>query len=236
MKKGKLYLIPVSIGNNENLKMIIPSYNFEIIGKLRYFIVEKERTARRFISIAGHPLSIDDLTFYELNKHDKHQNINFFLEPVKRGFSIGLMSEAGTPAIADPGSLLVAQAHQLNIEVVPLVGPNSILLALMASGFNGQGFAFHGYLPIDGSKRFEKLKDIENDIYRKNQTQIFIETPYRTEQMLTAIIKACNINTKLSIACDLTLKTEWIKTLSIARWQKQTPTLRKRLAVFLLFK
>ena len=205
------------------------------MGEITRFIVEKTRTARRFISAAGHPQPIEKLKFYELDKHSKNQNIKALLTPLLEGHSMGLMSEAGTPSVADPGSRIVAMAHELKVEVVPLTGPNSLLLALMASGFNGQGFTFHGYLPIDSKARSSKLITLENDINKKNQTQLFIETPYRNLHMFESIVKTCRPQTKLCIACDLTLPTQWIKTLPVSQWKKETVNLHKRPVVFLLF-
>ncbi len=235
MQKGKLYLIPVTLGDNDTISKVLPYSVFEIIDKLNFFIVEKTRTARRFISVAINNKSIDEIHFFELDKHSKNQDIKAFLNPLFQGFSIGLMSEAGTPAIADPGSQIISLAHMLNIEVVPLVGPNSLLLALMASGFNGQNFVFHGYLPKEKENRVKKLKKLETDILKKEQTQIFIETPYRNSQLFESILKTCKAQTKLCLACDITLSSQWIKTKTVANWKKETVNLRKKLTVFLLF-
>ncbi len=236
MKKGKLYLIPVTLGDNNTIIKVLPAYVLDVLKDLEYFIVENIRTARRFISAAGHNKAIDDLVFFELDKHSKNQDINTFLHPLLNGVSMGLMSEAGTPAVADPGSEIVNLAHQKGIEVVPLTGPNSILLALMASGFNGQGFVFHGYLPIEKDLRIKKLKELEVNIAKFNQTQIFIETPYRNNKMFETILQYCKPHTKLSVACDLTLASQWIKTHTVSDWKKETVNLHKRPTVFLLFK
>jgi 16S rRNA (cytidine1402-2'-O)-methyltransferase len=236
MKKGKLYLIPVTLGDNNTISKVLPAYVLEVLRNLDYFIVENSRSARRFISAAGHNKAIDELTFYELDKHQKNQNINAFLQPLLKGISMGVMSEAGTPAVADPGSEIVNVARQNGVEVVPLTGPNSIILALMASGFNGQGFVFHGYLPVEKNLRIKKLRELEANIAKYNQTQIFIETPYRNNQMIETILKCCKPQTKLSIACDLTLSSQWINTLTVSAWKKETVNLHKRPTVFLLFK
>ncbi len=236
MKRGKLYLIPVTLGDNNTIVKVLPSYVLDVLKTIDYFIVENIRTARRFISAAGHSKPINDLTFFGLDKHSESQDINPFLQPLFNGFSMGLMSEAGTPAVADPGSRIVLLAHQKGIEVVPLTGPNSILLALMASGFNGQGFVFHGYLPVEKDLRIKKLRELETNILKFNQTQIFIETPYRNNQMLETVKRYCKPATKLSVACDLTLPTQWIKTLPVSQWKKETVNLHKRPTVFLLYK
>lgn len=174
--QASLYLIPVTLGET-SVEQVLPTYNKEIILQIKYFIVENIRSARRFLKKVESSINIDELTFYELNKHTKPEDIENYLNPMVNGFHVGIISEAGCPAIADPGSDIVAIAQKKNYKVVPLVGPSSILLSLMASGFNGQGFAFHGYLPIDGSERIKKIKQLENLIHHEHQTQIFIETP-----------------------------------------------------------
>jgi 16S rRNA (cytidine1402-2'-O)-methyltransferase len=182
-------------------------------------------------------MDIDALTFYTLNKHTSQEELSEFLYPIKEGHSIGIISEAGCPAIADPGADVVAIAQQKNIKVVPLVGPSSILLALMASGFNGQNFAFHGYLPIDNDQRIKTLKSLEQRIYSENQTQLFIETPYRNAKMVEDILKSGKPSTKLCIAADITLNNEWIQTHPLSEWKKkQRPELSKRPCIFALYK
>jgi 16S rRNA (cytidine1402-2'-O)-methyltransferase len=176
--KGKLYLIPSSLGNSK-LNSIIPEYNSKIINRLDEFIVENIRTARRFLKKTGFKKSFDNITFYILDKHSDQTEILSYLNSIDKGKDIGLLSEAGTPCIADPGAEIVRMAHQKNIRVIPLVGPSSIFLALMASGFNGQNFVFHGYLPVKKYLKINKIKTLEKDAQQKNQTQIFIETPYR---------------------------------------------------------
>ncbi len=234
MTKAKLYLIPVPLGDNGTIPMVLPGGVLETVRLLKHFIVEKKRTARRFISAVHHPLNIDSLHFYELDKHNPDQNIKALMEPLFSGYSMGLMSEAGTPAVADPGSKVVETAHNHDIEVVPLTGPNSILLALSASGLNGQGFVFHGYLPVKQAERNRKLIEIEKEAKRKYQTQIFIETPYRNMQLLESILNLCRPQTKLCIACDITLPDQQIATKTVAEWKKETVNLHKRPTVFLL--
>ena len=232
---GHLYLIPTTLGETE-LDKILPSGNSEIISSIRFFIVENIRTARRFLKKVNREINIDELTFFELNQHTKPEEISQFLQPLKAGSDMGVISEAGCPAIADPGADVVALAQAQNFNVVPLVGPSSILLSLMASGFNGQSFAFLGYLPVQQNDRIKALKKMESRIYSEHQTQIFIETPYRNMKMLDDILSTCQPNTKLCIAADITLDTEFIKTKPVSAWKKQKPDLNKRPCIFLLFK
>ncbi len=236
IKKGTLYLFPVTLGNNENISKVIPTYNHEILHGIRVFIVENIRTARRFIKKSGHPLPIDDMQFFELNKHTPEEELYSFLQPAENGEDMGVLSEAGTPAVADPGAVVVNMAHRKNICVVPLVGPNSIILALMASGFNGQQFYFHGYLPIESHQQAKKIREIEQDAWRKSVSQIFIETPYRNNKMLESLVKTCKPQTLLCVASNLTLPTEKIITRNIADWKKETADLNKKPAVFILYK
>lgn len=233
--QASLYLIPVTLGET-SVEQVLPTYNKEIILQIKYFIVENIRSARRFLKKVESSINIDELTFYELNKHTKPEDIENYLNPMVNGFHVGIISEAGCPAIADPGSDIVAIAQKKNYKVVPLVGPSSILLSLMASGFNGQGFAFHGYLPIDGSERIKKIKQLENLIHHEHQTQIFIETPYRNQKLVEDIIKHCTPSTKLCIAMNITCENEYIRTLSVKQWAKQLPDMAKQLCIFLLYK
>lgn len=233
--QASLYLIPVTLGET-SVEQVLPTYNKEIILQIKYFIVENIRSARRFLKKVESSINIDELTFYELNKHTKPEDIENYLNPMANGFHVGIISEAGCPAIADPGSDIVAIAQKKNYKVVPLVGPSSILLSLMASGFNGQGFAFHGYLPIDGSERIKKIKQLENLIHHEHQTQIFIETPYRNQKLAEDIIKHCTPSTKLCIAMNITCENEYIRTLSVKQWAKQLPDMAKQLCIFLLYK
>ena len=232
---GGLYLIPTTLGDTETDK-ILPRGNADIITSIRYFIVENIRTARRFLKKINRDIIIDELTFFELNEHTKPEEIAQFLQPLKTGNDMGVISEAGCPAIADPGADVVALAQQQNFRVVPLVGPSSILLSLMASGFNGQSFAFLGYLPVQQSERIKALKKMESRIYSENQTQIFIETPYRNMKLVADIVQHCMPNTKLCIATDITLESEYIKTKTNAEWKKGIPDLHKRPCIFLLYK
>ena len=234
--KGKLFLLPTTLGSFDTIGSVLPDYNTQIIHGLDIFIVEQVRTARRFLSKLKHPIAIDDIEFYELNKHTHESEVFSFLYGITGGRSIGLLSEAGTPCIADPGASVVKIAHELGIVVVPLVGPNSIILSLMASGFNGQNFAFHGYLPIDKSALSKRLRELEQRANRDNQTQIFIETPYRNNQMLSSILKSCSPNTLLCVATDLTLPTESIITLPISSWKHKKPDFHKKPTVFLLYR
>ncbi len=230
-----LFLIPVTLGET-SIEQVLPTYNKEIILTIKHFIVENIRSARRFLKKVDNDINIDELTFYELNKHTKAEDIEGYLQPITNGFHIGIISEAGCPAIADPGSDIVAIAQVKNYKVVPLVGPSSILLSLMASGFNGQSFAFHGYLPVDSSDRIKKIKQLEHLILQEHQTQIFIETPYRNQKLVEDITKHCNPSTKLCIAMNITCENEYIKTLPVKQWGKQLPDMAKQLCIFLLYK
>jgi 16S rRNA (cytidine1402-2'-O)-methyltransferase len=239
---ANLFLIPVTLGETETasadgqITRVLPSYNKEIILSLNYFIVENVRTARRFLKQTDSAINIDALTFYALNKHTSKEELSDFLAPIKEGHSIGIISEAGCPAIADPGADVVAIAQQKDIKVIPLVGPSSILLALMASGFNGQCFAFLGYLPIDSNERIKALKALEQRIYSEDQTQLFIETPYRNNKLVEDILKTGKPSTRLCIAADITLETEFIKTKTIQEWKKGVPDLSKRPCIFALYR
>jgi len=235
-KKGTLYLFPVTLGSNEHIPQVIPAYNHEILHGIRVFIVENIRSARRFIKKTGHPLPIDEMQFFELNKRTPEEAVYSFLQPAENGEDIGVLSEAGTPVVADPGAVVVNLAHRKNIRVVPLVGPNSMILALMASGFNGQHFCFHGYLPIDTQRRIKKIREIEQDAWQNNTSQIFIETPYRNNKMLESLIKTCKPQTLLCVASDLTLPAEKIITRNIAGWKKEKADFDRKPAVFILYK
>ncbi|HNX11836.1 MAG TPA: SAM-dependent methyltransferase [Paludibacteraceae bacterium] len=230
-----LYLIPTTLGETA-LDTILPAQNDQIVISLKYFIVENIRTARRFLKKVNREINIDELTFFELNQHTSPEEISTFLKPMQEGQDMGVISEAGCPAVADPGADVVAIAQQRNYVVKPLVGPSSILLSLMASGFNGQSFTFHGYLPIQQSDRAKMLKKMEVQIYNNNQTQLFIETPYRNMKMLEDILTVCMPDTKLCIAVDITLETEFIKTKTVKEWKSQKPDLNKRPCIFLLYK
>lgn len=230
-----LFLIPVTLGET-GIGEVIPPHNKDIILQIKYFVVENIRSARRFLKKVDGNINIDELTFYELNKHTNLDQIDSYLQPISKGFHVGIISEAGCPAVADPGSDIVAIAQRKEYKVVPLVGPSSILLSLMASGFNGQSFAFQGYLPVDVSERAKKIKQLENLIYQEHQTQIFIETPYRNLKLVEDILKHCNANTKLCIAMNITCEDEYIKTKTVKQWSKTLPDMAKQLCIFLLYK
>jgi len=227
-----LYLTPNLLSENTAPK-VLPPYVITVIHKLRQFIVEDVRTARRFLSKIKHPEPIDQLQFRELNEHTPDNEIPSLL-PYLMTADTGLLSEAGLPAIADPGAKIVQLAHANNIAVIPLVGPSSIFLALMASGLNGQSFAFIGYLPVKKSERQERLRILERRSAHERQTQIFIDTPYRNMQLLEDILQCCRPETKLSIAADITGEKEFILTQSIRQWKNKLPELNRIPAVFLL--
>jgi 16S rRNA (cytidine1402-2'-O)-methyltransferase len=229
-----LYLIPTSLGETD-LDRILPAYNNEIVNRLDFFIVEDVRTARRFLKKINPATDIDSKTFYVLNQHTRPEEIAGFLKPLSEGREVGVISEAGCPAIADPGADVVAIAQEKGFKVVPLVGPSSILLALMASGFNGQSFAFNGYLPVQPADRTKAIKRLENRAHNEKQSQIFIETPYRNMKMLQDIISVCLPTTRLCIAADITLETEFIHTKTVNDWKKQLPDLNKRPCIFILY-
>lgn len=234
--RGKLYLIPTTLGD-ENPYSVLPENIKPLIVSIKHYIVEDERTARRFIKKIDPEIDINTLTFNEVNKRTRYDEINEFLNPAHEGHSIGVISEAGCPGVADPGAEVVALAHRRDIEVRPLVGPSSILLSLMASGLNGQSFAFAGYIPVKFPQRGKHIKYLEHKSIHENQTQIFIETPYRNNQMLNDLSKHLHPQTKICVACDLTLETEYIKTKTAAEWKlKELPDLHKRPAIFLIGK
>ncbi|TCD12666.1 SAM-dependent methyltransferase [Pedobacter frigidisoli] len=233
MQNGTLYLIPVPLAEEVAHKTFTP-YLVDTINQIDTYIVENSKTARRFLKEAGLKTPQKDLIVHDYGKHNRTDLGQFFVE-LKAGKNVGLMSEAGCPGIADPGADIVAEAHKRGIKVVPLVGPSSILLALMASGFNGQSFAFWGYLPIDKEQRTKRIKDLDLSASRYKQTQIFIETPFRNNQMLEEVLKSCKPNTQLCIACNLTGEDEFIKTQSIYNWRKEEIDLHKKPAIFLLY-
>lgn len=231
--KGTLYLIPTTLGESA-YDQVIPSFNNAILQEIDVFIVENIKTARRFIKKTAPDKVIDDLVFHEINKRTNLDMLPTFLKPIDEGRNIGVISDAGCPGVADPGADVVALAHQKNIKVMPLVGPSSILLSLMASGFNGQSFCFNGYLPKEQKDRVRKLKDLERMAIAQKQTQLFIETPYRNQHVLTDLLANCNPNTKLCIAVDITMASEQIATKTIAEWKNTTIDLNKRPCIFLL--
>lgn len=229
-----LYLVPVTLGDTE-IDKVLPVYNREIVRGIKYFVVENVRTARRFLKKVDKDIDIDSLTFYELNKHTSAEDVSAYVKPLIDGNSVGVISEAGCPAIADPGADVVAIAQLKGLKVIPLVGPSSILMSLMASGFNGQSFAFHGYLPIDKSDRVKKIKHLEQLVYSEKQTQIFIETPYRNNKMVDDLIQVCRPQTKLCIASNITCDDEYIRTKTLKDWKKSHVDLSKVPCIFLLY-
>jgi 16S rRNA (cytidine1402-2'-O)-methyltransferase len=235
MAKGTLFLIPVPLAEQASSRSFTP-FLIETINQIKEYIVENGKTARKFLKEAGLKTPQNELIIHDYGKHKRNDSLKEFFTGLESGHDVGLMSEAGCPGIADPGAEIVAEAHSRNIKVVPLVGPSSILLALMASGFNGQSFVFHGYLPIDKADRGRKIKELENQALKLNQTQLFIETPFRNNSLLEDILKNCGAKTRLCIACDLTATSEYIQTKKIQDWKTAVPDLHKRPTIFLLFR
>lgn len=233
MQKGTLYLIPSALGGSET-DCIIPEGVKKIISTLEFFIVENEKSARHFLKCLNAGIIQQNLKMLVIDKHSENNSYDEYLKPLRNGKDAGLLSEAGAPAIADPGAEIIRLAHKENVRVVPLTGPSSVFLALMASGLNGQRFCFHGYLPVKSAERREALRQLERESLKKKQTQIFIETPYRNMPLFDDIISACQPETLLCIAVDITLKTEMIATKNISKWKSNVPDLNKRPAVFLL--
>lgn len=232
---GKLYLIPTTLGEI-NPEEVLPVTVKRTIELIDYYIVENEKTARRFIKSVLPEKKQPDLKLFALNKHtDVSEHYNF-IKPLLEGQNMGLMSEAGCPGVADPGAAIVKIAHEKGIQVVPLVGPSSILLAIMASGMNGQSFAFNGYLPIDKSEKKNALKNFEKLSFDKNQSQLFIETPYRNNKLMEDLLQILQPSTHLCVACDITLPTEYIRTLTVNQWKKNKVDLHNRPCIFILHK
>lgn len=229
---GKLYLIPSAI-SDAAMEQVIPKYVCELINTINTYIVENERTARRMLIRMGITTAIDKLTFLILDKHTPAEDLPGYLACCEKE-DVGLLSEAGVPAVADPGSNIVQIAHEKGIEVIPLVGPSSILLAMMASGMNGQNFAFVGYLPVKTAERIRRLKFLEQRSQAEKQSQIFIEAPYRNNQLLKDLVTHCTASTRLCIACDLTSFGGWVKTNTVGNWKKKLPNLHKRPTIFIL--
>lgn len=232
---GKLYLIPTTLGDSNPLD-VLPASVKQIIDDTHTFIVENEKTARRFIKRICPEKPQPSLNIFLLNKFTTPSELPTFLQPCLNGTNVGLLSEAGCPGVADPGADVVQIAHQKNIKVVPLVGPSSILMAIMASGMNGQSFAFNGYLPIDKGERKKEIKRLERLSFEHNQSQLFIETPYRNNKMLEDLTRVLDNNTSICVACDITLPTEYIKTLSVKAWKKNKVDLHKRPTLFIIHK
>lgn len=232
-EKGKLYLIPSPLGENEPNE-VIPAPVLASLANFRTFVVEEVRTARRYLSKAGLKGHIGELEFFELNEHTDNATIEGYVRLFDHGNNVALISEAGLPAVADPGAQLVALCHRCGIEVVPAVGPSSLMLALMSSGLNGQSFAFCGYLPAKTEERRAKLKSIEKLSSQHRQTQIFIETPYRNDGMLADILSVCNGNTRVCVAANITMPDAYIKTKTVSQWKQSPISIGKRPCVFLM--
>ena len=235
MKHGTLYLIPSTLGDTRP-EDVLPEKTLRIIRSLNSFIVEEIRSARRFLRKAGFTGNFDETGLLNYNEHTRKEELSSFLSPMINGTDTGLLSEAGTPCIADPGAEIVDIARDAGIRIVPLAGPNSILLALMASGFNGQNFTFHGYLPIDRKERQNKIRDLERAALERDQSHIFIEPPYRNKDIFEALINCCNPVSRLCIAMDLTLESESIRVHTIKEWRIKNEQLPKKPAVFLLYR
>ena len=233
--QAALYLIPVTLGDTD-IDRVLPNHNRTIIAGISHYVVENIRSARRFLRKSNPDIVIDDLTFYTLDEHTRPEEIASFLAPLRDGKPVGVISEAGCPAIADPGADLVAIAQREGLPVVPLVGPSSILMSLMASGFNGQSFAFNGYLPVEPAERTRKIKQLEQRAYSEDQTQIFIETPYRNHKMIEELVRTCRPTTRLCVACDISCEGEEIHTRTIAQWKNAKYDIQKRPAIFLIYK
>jgi 16S rRNA (cytidine1402-2'-O)-methyltransferase len=235
-QQGILYLIPTTLGDTAETADVLPVKINQVINTIDEYIVENEKSARHYLKKMGIQKPLQEIILHPLNQHTESHEISSYLNSIALGKNIGVISEAGCPGVADPGADVVKLAHEKNIQVVPLVGPSSILLSLMASGFNGQNFAFNGYLPKERNERIKKIKELERLATQKNQTQLFIETPYRNTHLLEDLVANCEKLTKLCIACDVTLPTEFIKTKSISEWKKDLPDINKKPTIFLLNK
>ncbi|MBT8385656.1 MAG: SAM-dependent methyltransferase [Bacteroidia bacterium] len=234
-KKGKLYLIPTTLGDTEPLE-VLPMSVKKIIEQVDHYIVENEKTARRFIKKISPRKSQPSLTIYLLDKFTDDLEVQYYLDVCLQGVNVGLLSEAGVPAVADPGASIVMLAHKKQIKVVPLVGPSSIMMAMMGSGLNGQNFAFNGYLPIDKNERKKSIKQLEKLSFDKNQSQLFIETPYRNEKMFADLIQTLSDETLLCLAVNITLANEYINTMPVRLWKHEKLDLHKKPAIFIIHK
>ena len=232
-KPGVLYLIPTPLGENPPLE-VLPLTVKKIIEDQNHFIIENEKAARRFIKKIAPNKNQDQLILYPLNKFITQEETETYLDQCEAGVSMGLFSDAGCPGIADPGSVIVAKAHRLGIQVKPIVGPSSLILAMMSSGMNGQNFAFNGYLPIEKKKRRQAIIKFEKKAIKDNQAQLFIETPYRSDSLIKELLKVLLSNTLLCVGCDLSLKNEYIKTLTISQWKNEKANLNKRPCIFII--
>jgi 16S rRNA (cytidine1402-2'-O)-methyltransferase len=235
IQKGKIYMVPMNLGE-VNHSLFLPPDVLSVIQSLRYFIAENARTCRRYLITLGMKEFLNDITIYEMDKHNPNFDYSQYFDTVKQGKDLGVISEAGCPGVADPGATVALSAHRNGIQVVPMVGPSSILLSMMASGLNGQSFAFVGYLPVKNPERNKQIKKLEDRSRELNQTQIFIETPYRNNTLIDTLCSVLSPNTLLTIACDITLPTEYIKTKTIAKWKQSKPDIDKRPAIFLILK
>jgi len=232
MAAGKIFMIPVTLGDDDYRK-VIPEKVLSIIRSLRLFVVEDLRSARRYLRLIDKDFPINETIFLELNEHTDESEIGHFLDPVLKGSNLGIMSESGLPGIADPGAMLVLLAHRKKIRVIPLAGPSSILMALISSGLNGQNFTFNGYLPVKPDERVSRLRELEKKS-QKGFSQIFMETPYRNQRMLEALLATCSNDTRLCIAANITLPDELIRTMTISEWKKNIPQINDMMAVFIL--
>lgn len=235
MEKGTLFLIPVPLADNAAQKSFTPFLG-DTINSLSTYIVENEKTARKFLKEAGIGIPQSELTIHDYGKHKRNDSMVPYFKELMTGKDVGLMSEAGCPGVADPGAEVILEAHKRGIKVVPLVGPSSILLALMASGFNGQSFTFNGYLPIDKVERGKRIKELEQLAQQKNQTQIFIETPFRNNHLFEDILKNTAAQTLLCVACNLTGEEEYVKTMSVGQWRQERIDLHKKPTIFLIYR
>ena len=235
MSEAVLYLFPTPIADIE-INQCLPEVNQQLLQECNSFVVEQVRTARRFLRKAGYKKDFENVEFYELNEHTDLKEVNSYLEPLRQGKNLGLMSEAGLPCVADPGARLVELAQKEGFKICPLIGPSSLMMSLMASGFNGQNFAFVGYLPIDKTQRTKKIKELETLCYKISQTQIFIEAPYRNNQLFQALKEVLSGNTMLCLGVDIGLSTQQIISKTISEWKKTSIDLNKRNTVFLIYK
>jgi len=235
MQRGTLFLIPVPLAENANQKSFTP-FLVDTINEIKTYIVENEKTSRKFLKEAGIKTPQSDLLIHDYGKHKRGNSLVPYFKELMTGIDVGLMSEAGCPGVADPGSEIVAEAHKRGIKVVPLVGPNSMIQALMASGFSGQSFTFHGYLPIDKVERAKRIKELEVLSQKNKQTQLFMETPFRNNHLFEDILKNCNGTTQLCVATNINGENEYIKTLTVGAWKGERIDLHKKPTVFLLYK
>jgi len=233
MSKAKLYMIPSLLGDGDP-KIFLGKHLIQSISGIRYFIVENEKNARRFLVGCGMKDILDEVEFGILNEHSPPEDFGFILEPLFEGRDTGILSDAGCPGIADPGAELVAIAHLNSIDVIPLIGPSSIIMSLMASGLNGQKFSFRGYLPAKPADRIKELRELERKSRRENETQIFIEAPYRNMQLLEDMIKVLSPETRLCVACNLTQADQYVKTMQVNKWKNNLPEINKKPTIFLL--